>query len=295
VVTSAILLTALAVALAWPVPIALAEARWVRRQPAGALALWQIIGLSGGVTLLAAELSVAAIDRDGAWPTAVAGALAHPGRGGITGSIGLLAFAATAIWLVGVLVTSTLRVAAGRRRHRMVLDLLARRYVADVPAGVSVLTHPATAAYSVPGRHPRIVVSEGACESFSRSQLTAVVEHERAHLRQHHDLVVQPFVAWQKSFPFLRGATSALRAVELLTEFLADDAVRTRLGDDCLAEALDVMAALHHDVAPRRTRLATTRDVGDPRDLGDPRDVGDPRDLGDPRDVGDPRDPGEFR
>lgn len=254
--TWAILLAVLAGALAWPIPAALAAAPWPTIRPAIALIVWQLIGLGGGFTLLATELSIAAIGGDGPWPAAVSGALTRPADLGPVGWIGLTAFVATTLWLIGVLVTSTLRVAAARRRHRQVLDLLARHSVADVPAGVSVLTHPATAAYSVPGRHPRIVVSEGACESFTRGQLDAVVEHERAHLRQHHDLVVQPFVAWRKSFPFLASARTALRAVELLTEFLADDAARSRLGDESLGEALDVMGALGHDVARRRRRLA---------------------------------------
>ncbi len=250
-----ILLVATSAVLAWPGPISLARAHWATLHPAGALVAWQIIGLAGGLSLLAAEASAAAIDRSGPWPAAVASALTHPLDLGVVGSIGLIAFIATTLWLVSVLVSSTLRVAAARRRHRQVLDLLARRAVENVPAGVSVLTHPATAAYSVPGRHPRIVVSEGACTSFNRTQLDAVVEHERAHLRQHHDLVTQPFVAWRQSFPFLASSTIALRAVELLTEFLADDAVRSRFGDVPLDEALAVMSAEGYDVRRRRQRL----------------------------------------
>ena len=87
--------------------------------------------------------------------------------------------------------------------------------------------------------------------------------------------MVQPFVAWQKSFPFLAGrAHPALRAVEMLTEFLADDAVRTRLGDDSWPKPSTSW--------PRcittwraRTRLATPRDLADAvtsptGDLADP-------------------------
>ena len=67
--------------------------------------------------------------------------------------------------------------------------------------------------------------------------------------------MTQPFVAWRQSFPFLASSTIALRAVELLTEFLADDAVRARLGDAPLGEALDVMSGEGHDVDRRRQRL----------------------------------------
>ena len=260
---TAIVLGALAVALAWPVPTMLARARWPVRRPAVGLLVWQTIGLAGGLALLATELALAGIDSagwsgrgraDGSWIRTVL----DPARLGVAGWIGLIAFGLTSAWLVAVLVTSTIRVAAARRRHRYVLDLLAERDPDGVPADVSVLTHASTAAYSVPGRRPRIVVSQGACDSLGRIGLQAVVEHERAHLRQHHDVVVQPFVAWRRSFPFLPATTMALRAVEELTEYLADDAARVRVGAGPLRDALGVMDGPHDTTAVRQRRLIPT-------------------------------------
>ena len=252
-------LAVLAVVLAWPVPLRLARADWARRHPAAGLVLWQAVGLAGGLALLTAELSLAAVHRPGSWRGAVGSIATRPGGLGLAGTIGLAAFLLTGAWLIGVLVASTLRVAAARRRHRYVLDLLAVRD-AEVPGDVSVLTHAGSAAYSIPGRRSRIVVSRGACEALDEAQLRAVVEHERAHLRQHHDVVVQPFVAWRNSFPFLSAAGLALRSVEELTEFLADDAARARAGDRALGEALSVMASAEHPVDARRDRLARPGD-----------------------------------
>ena len=224
-----------ALALAGPVPVVLAAARWPREHPAAALVVWQLVGLGGGLALLGAELALAGFCR----------------------VAGLVAFVVTALWLVAVLLRSTARVLSARRRHRDLLDLLAERAQADLPVDVVVLAHQATAAYSVPGRPGRIVVSAGACAELDRAQLAAVIEHERAHLRQHHDVVVQPFVAWQRSFPFLRPAVRAVGAVELLTEYLADDAARDRTGGDPLVQALTVMELHGYDVGDRRSRLTS--------------------------------------
>ena len=224
-------LAALAVLLAGPVPARLARSAWPARRPAAALVVWQAIGLGGGVSLLGAFAALAAVP-DTRW-------------------LGVTAFAATLLWLVAVLITSTVRVVLARRRHRYLLDLLAERE----RAGVTVLAHSAPAAYSVPGRRSRIVVSRGTFDRLTSDELDAVIAHERAHLRQHHDLVVQPFVAWRRSFPFLRPARDAARAVEQLVECLADDAARSRTSAAALDGALATMAGHGYDVAARRRRI----------------------------------------
>src|SRR4051794_41364713 len=50
-------LAVLAALLAWPVPAALARARWPRRDPLVALVCWQAIGLAGGLSIIGALLS----------------------------------------------------------------------------------------------------------------------------------------------------------------------------------------------------------------------------------------------
>jgi Zn-dependent protease with chaperone function len=50
-----------------------------------------------------------------------------------------------------------------------------------------------------------------------------VLAHERAHLRERHDLVVLPFVAWGATAPFVQGMVRAQIAVAALVEMRADD------------------------------------------------------------------------
>jgi beta-lactamase regulating signal transducer with metallopeptidase domain len=54
-------------------------------------------------------------------------------------------------------------------------------------------------------------------------QLAAVVAHERAHLREHHHLLLLPFVAWAAALPVLPAAGRAHAAVRDLVEMRADD------------------------------------------------------------------------
>ena len=230
-IAAAVALAGLAVGLAGPVPARLGRAVWPTRRPAAALALWQAIGLGGGLALLGTFAALAAVPSV-RW-------------------VGVGAFAVTLLWLVGVLITSTIRVVLARRRHRYLLDLLADRD----RAGVTVLAHPAPAAYSVPGWRSRIVVSQGVLDRLAADEVAAVIAHERAYLRQHHDLVVEPFVAWRRSFPFLAPAAAAARTVEQLVEFLADDAARARTGAAALDGALATLAGEGHDVAARRRRI----------------------------------------
>ena len=51
------LLAAMAVILAWPVPVLLARARWTARAPVTALVLWQAIALAGGLSMIGAMLT----------------------------------------------------------------------------------------------------------------------------------------------------------------------------------------------------------------------------------------------
>ncbi|WP_007513143.1 M56 family metallopeptidase [Pseudofrankia saprophytica] len=105
--------------------------------------------------------------------------------------------------------------------------------------GLRILDHPVAVAYCVPGvRQARVVVSRGLLTTLEPRELKAVLAHEDAHVTGRHDLVIQPFIAWQQTFPFLRPAWEATAAVSLLVEMLADDAAARRTNGKVLARAL---------------------------------------------------------
>jgi Zn-dependent protease with chaperone function len=222
----------LGVLLAEPVSRALAGARWPVRDPVGALLLWQAIGLAGGLALLGAG-AVYALAPFGHTPIAAAAALVQavadwrfPETLGLTHVVAIIATLALAARLLGVLAVITVRTLRQRRRHRDLVDVIGTPWPAA--HGALVLDHPAPVAYCLPGLRSRLVLSVGVLDVLAPAELHAVLAHERAHLRERHDLVVLPFVAWGATAPFVRGMRAAQLAVAALIEMRADDvAVRS--------------------------------------------------------------------
>jgi bla regulator protein blaR1 len=217
-------LLVLGVGLAEPVSRALADARWPARDPVGALLMWQAVGLVGGLALVGAGAvyGIAPLGPD--LRSALAALGADPGAVLDVGPSHLLGLAlglGLVCWLLGVMAATTLRTLRARRRHCDLLDVLATPWPA-VP-GAHVLDHAAPVAYCLPGRRSRLVLSVGTLRALDPAQVVAVLAHERAHLRERHDLVVLPFVAWGATAPFVQGMVRAQIAVAALVEMRADD------------------------------------------------------------------------
>jgi Zn-dependent protease with chaperone function len=154
----------------------------------------------------------------------------------------LTASAALLALLCWVLVAVSGAVLRDRRRHRALLSLLAHGDP-KVP-GALVVDHPAAAAYCVPGLRSRIVISAGAIDLLDQAELAAVLAHERAHARERHDLVLLPFTALCRAFPWSGSAQRAYGAVALLIEMLADDhALRHRPARELVTALIRVGAA----------------------------------------------------
>ena len=272
-------LLCVSVALAGPVSDGLASARWPARDPRAALVLWQAVGLGGGLGILGAGLTLAAGTLDNRWLPGVAKLPGHLSRLGVTGWAGVGLTLTVGVWLVAVTEISTARVVLARRAHRQRLDAVAVAVAETLDheahamvevAGVRLLDHPRAVAYCLPGLRPRVVVSRGALAALDDRELAAVLAHERAHARGRHDLVIQPFVAWAATFPFLPTAPRAVTAVELLVEMLADDAAHRTCRSEDLRRALRHLAPDHvalsghsdaslgFQLAARASRLAAT-------------------------------------
>ena len=223
---------------------ALPRASWPRRCPAAAILLWQALGLASGLAAVGTLIGLALpASRDGLVFSVLhaAGLLRDGDVFGVAGLFGLggtdggplavfvvrlacltaaLALLALLCW---VLIAASVAALQARRRQRALLTLLAHGDP-KVP-GALVVDYPSAAAYCLPGlrSRSRIVVSVGALELLGRGELAAVLAHERAHLRERHDLVLLPFTALRRAFPRSATCTGAQRAVALLVEMLADD------------------------------------------------------------------------
>jgi Zn-dependent protease with chaperone function len=107
---------------------------------------------------------------------------------------------------------------------------------------VRILDHRAAVAYTLPGWHSRVVLSAGLVDLLTGPELAAVIEHERAHLRARHDLLVLPFQAWAVALGKIPGVRLAGGSVAELTEMLADDVAASRTSRSSLASALAKVA-----------------------------------------------------
>jgi Zn-dependent protease with chaperone function len=243
--SAALGLLVLGVLLAEPVSRALAAAHWPARDPVGALLVWQAIGLAGGLALLGSGVVYGLAPLGPSLPAAVRRAGDALAAGELLGALGvthvlaLLGALALALRLVGVLVAITVRTLRARRRHRDLLDLLGTPWPA-VP-GARVLDHPVPVAYCLPGLRSRLVLSAGVLDALEPSAVRAVLAHEQAHLRERHDLVVLPFVAWGSTAPFVRGMVCAQLAVAALIEMRADDVASAAVTPKQLTGALRTM------------------------------------------------------
>ena len=261
-----------------PAAGALAGASWPRRSPAAAIVLWQALGLGWGLAAVGALIGFGVTAPGAAVVSGALDRLASIARTGglqsvpdldLVGAVRLICLVAGLVLLTvlcWILLAASASVLRARQRQRELLSLLAHGDP-KVP-GALVVDHPAAAAYCLPGLRSAIVISAGTLDLLDADELAAVLAHERAHLRERHDLVLLPFTALRRAFPRSATCTDAYRAVALLVEMLADDRalrgrptralvsalVRFGTAGACPAPA-GALAAGEGDVAARVTRL----------------------------------------
>lgn len=246
---SALAFTIVALMLSGPVPALLARASWPLRAPRAAIVLWQSIALAAVLSFFSAGIAIASRlfepGPDGRPTATIVTALDDLGWPLWTAYV--VVFALTLV--VGArLVISVLQVAIATRRrrahHRMIVDLVGAHPTRPMAAhGVRILDVAQPLAYCLPGVRSRVVVSEGALNTLSDREVSAILSHEQAHLRARHDLVLEMFTAVHAAFPRIVRSAHALNAVRLLIEALADDAAVRQTGPTPLARALVACAA----------------------------------------------------
>ena len=230
----------------------LARASWTQRAPRASVVLWQSIALAAVLSAFSAGIAIASrlfVPGPDGRPTAT-----------ITSEIDALGWPLWTVYVVvftltlmigARLIVSVIRVGIATRRrrahHRMLVDLLGIS-PGEVPSQVCshdlrVLDVEQPLAYCLPGVRSRVVVSEGTLTALSDSEIAAILTHERAHLRARHDLVLEMFTAVHAAFPRFVRSASALDAVRLLIELLADDAAVRTAGPTSLARALVACAS----------------------------------------------------
>ncbi len=216
------------------------------RDPAGGLVIWATLCVVGWSSAVMTFLRVGLGNTDVPLYRALSSFIDHLGDGhplrglGLSEVVGLsVAFDITVLMLGGLVVTAV-RIWNARSQQRTVLDL-----VAEAPhslEGVCLLRHPHPMAYYLPGDGGRVVLSTGAVEVLSESELDAVITHEIGHRKGRHGAVLVPLQVLSSFVSYLPLARHAPSAMRTYLEMMADDYSRSRGSADALRTALSKAA-----------------------------------------------------
>lgn len=252
-------LLGVAAAVIFLAPRVLVDRSWVYRSPVLGLTAWYAALFSVTSAMALATLSLAI-----PWPRTIEalcavwswcvdalsgeyGLLGHV-AGGLTVGLALLAAAR----VVFVVVLAGRAVAGERRRHRDAVTMVGQH---SPRLGVTVLEHTGAAAYLVPGRSRRIVVTSGALALLSEGELAAVVAHERAHASGRHHVLLDGARLLEQALPRIALFTTAREQIARLVEMRADEVAGVRHAPIDLARALVALAT--GSAAPAQGLAAT--------------------------------------
>ena len=232
----------------------LAAASWTQQAPRLAIFTWQALTVSAvatavlaGVTLL---IPITALASDlGAIVRACAVSVATS-----YGSSAFLPAKLLGVFLAGA-VPAWVTICAGRvlvgswRSRRQLHRSLRLVAEPDTRLGIVILDAADPAAFCVPGRTGQIVVTQGALNCLSASELEGVLAHEMAHLRGRHNLAVALSQILARAFPRIRLFQVATEETRELIELLADDAAVQRVDRVSLASAIVSLAGMRTPTA----------------------------------------------
>jgi len=226
----------------------LRRARWARRAPGLAIVMWQALSASvlASVVLAGAAMAVPVVPL-----TTDAAELLHtcamtlrsmytsPGgtAAAIVGAAVAIGLTARVSYCVG---DELVRARSQRSRQEQMLTLIARD---DHRLGISIIDHPLVAAYCMPGRRRRVVLTSAAVDALDTTQRSAIICHEVAHLRGRHHLVIAAARGLHRAVPLPPLRVAAAEVVDLV-EMLADDAAVGRYDRHTVAGALVRMAEM---------------------------------------------------
>lgn len=193
-----------------------------------------LLGLPGhgGVAALLADLN-------SCWSTLQHGAL--PGweeASAVVGAFALTVIVGRLAW-VGARQTRIRR--ERRERYRFLVTVAGVDKIAE--SNVVWLEHPFPLAFSVAGRPGLVAVSRGARDLLRPTALAATLEHEQAHLRRRHHLLLDIVDAAAAAFPAAPLFRRAPPAMRELIELAADATAARRCSSTALADALRVLSA----------------------------------------------------
>ena len=249
--SSAVTLLAYCLMASYAVGPALVHAGWTTRAPRLAIAAWHLLCATTLIALMFAGLllslslpyvgtTVASVVN--LCTTTLQHVYAPPDRH--TASIAAI-FTLFLLPLRMGYVGARMTVQSRREGRRLqgLLEPIARS--APGCEGALVIPHREQYAFCFPGRRGRVIVTSALLEGLTRSQLRAVLAHERAHVRQRHHLALMAPKVLRTTFGmFLPLFKMAEGEVARLVELSADDAAKREVGAQALVGALQQMSRM---------------------------------------------------
>ncbi|MFE2423043.1 M56 family metallopeptidase [Streptomyces hokutonensis] len=227
-------------------PRLLLRASWPYRAPGLAVAVWHTLMLSFSIggALAAYHLAMPAEHLHAGLIGLLYSCGMHVGAGGSDpDTADRLAVALPVTIGIALLLAFAFHVVRARRvrtRHREAVDLVGRH---SARLCATVLPYDIPAAYCLPGRRARIVISDTAVRRLTPEQLDAVLEHEQSHIAGRHHLALAAAEAFHSMFRLLPLARHAREQTAILLEMVADDRALRRHSGEALATAMYEMAA----------------------------------------------------
>jgi hypothetical protein len=238
------------------------------------------MGIAAWLTAIAAALlawvgavslaAVAAVDgmKDSTAVTLCLRLFGLSERAPLPGRLGSVMLIVTAVAISAVVASRIGRSVIGlrARSHEHAREARMIGHPTDRP-GVIVVDAHRPAAYCVSGKPNAIVVTTGALDALDRSQLSAVLAHENAHIDGRHHQLLMVLRGLATSLPRLPLFRIGAAAVADLLEMCADDAAAQQFGTRPLLAGLltlagpqrlpaDGLAAAGTAVLARALRLA---------------------------------------
>jgi Zn-dependent protease with chaperone function len=268
----ALVLVAYGLALAVLAPRLLTRS-WTPRAPRLAIVAWQAIctAVLASAVLAGLALAVPTVSVSGGLADllrscvmALRAQYATPGGVAVsaTGAVLALVVAVRVAWCLTVALAAARR---ERARHARALTLVGAQ---KREGSLTVVQDERPAAYCLPGRRHRIVLTSAALVALEPAALHAVIAHEQAHIRQRHHLALALADALANAFPRLPLFAGGRREIRSLVELAADDAACAHADPLALAEGLlsvagapapAVALAAGGDAAARIRRLIAGR------------------------------------
>ncbi|MEU0695631.1 M56 family metallopeptidase [Streptomyces niveus] len=239
-------------------PRVMLRGAWPHRAPVLAAAVWFALALSFSVcvALGALHLATPGAHLHGILYSCGAALGVGPPDAGAVRRLGVVVSVAVPASQMAAFAYHVLRARAARTRHREILDKVGRP---SARLGATVLEHATPAAYCLPGRRARIVVSSGAVELLSDAEIAAVVAHERVHIAGRHHLLLAAARSFAVVFRGVPLARHAGQQIPLLLEMAADDGALHRHPQRTLVSAMFEMASA--GAAPKGALSAGGRTV----------------------------------